>query len=66
MITLDPDDDTYGIIEVTDADHFTFNYYDEEREGDEAIVHCFDYSNLRGMFKAVRIDTIRWQATRIS
>jgi hypothetical protein len=63
-ITLDPDFPCYDIVEIFDADHFTFNYYEEVEEG-TAYVSCYEYSSIRGDFDAKLGANGLWDAKRV-
>ena len=66
IITLDPDFKNYRITKVIDRDHFTFEYYEEPSQNlrDETRVACFEYSEIRGNFRASRVTGMSWEAVR--
>lgn len=73
MITLDPDFETYAVLDAKeDGSGFTFVIHDEKfsygRTWDAGAVErveCFNYSNIRGRFEAIKQPDGKWVAERL-
>jgi hypothetical protein len=69
VIALDPDFPCYDITKIFDANHFTFDYYEEFDKSvyrsNNVEVLCYEYSEIVGKFLAIYVGGNSFEAFRI-